>query len=58
MILLAALNARDPHPSLYRQRLADAMAYAIIKGLQDQEFLDKCCLGFDAAHMPEGDPSL
>lgn len=40
--------------------LADAMAYVIIKeGLQDQEFLDKCCLGFDAAHMPEGaDPSL
>lgn len=36
------------------------MAYVIIKeGLQDQEFLDKCCLGFDAAHMPEGaDPSL
>ena len=40
--------------------LADAMAYVIIKeGLQDQGFLDTCCLGFDAAHMPEGvDPSL
>ena len=40
--------------------LADAMAYFIIKeGLQNQGFLDTCCLGFDAAHMPEGvDPSL
>ena len=40
--------------------LADAMAYVIVKeGLQDQGFLDTCCLGFDAAHMPEGvDPSL
>ena len=40
--------------------LADAMAYVIIKeGLQDQGFLDTCCLGFDAAHMPEDvDPSL
>ena len=40
--------------------LADAMAYVIIKeGLQDQGFLDTCCLGVDAAHMPEGvDPSL
>ena len=40
--------------------LADAMTYVIIKeGLQDQGFLDTCCLGFDAAHMPEGvDPSL
>ena len=40
--------------------LADAMAYIIIKeGLQDQNFLDQCCLGFDAAHMPENvDPSL
>ena len=40
--------------------LADAMAYVIIKeGLQDQGFLDTCCLGFDSAHMPEGvDPSL
>ena len=36
------------------------MAYVIIKeGLQDQGFLDTCCLGFDAAHMPEDvDPSL
>lgn len=39
--------------------LADAMAYVIVKeGLQDQEFLDRCCLGFDKAHMPAGvDPS-
>jgi len=39
--------------------LMDAMAYVIVeKGLQDQEFLDRCCLGFDKAHMPDGiDPS-
>lgn len=39
--------------------LADAMAYVILKEeLQDQAFLDNCCLGFDSAHMPEGaDPS-
>lgn len=39
--------------------LADAMAYVIVEaGLQDQEFLDRCCIGFDEAHMPEGvDPS-
>lgn len=39
--------------------LQDAMAYVIVEeGLQDQEFLDRCCLGFDKAHMPEGvDPS-
>lgn len=35
------------------------MAYVIVEeGLQDQDFLDRCCLGFDKAHMPEGvDPS-
>ena len=39
--------------------LADAMAYVILReDLQDQTFLDNCCLGFDSAHMPEGaDPS-
>lgn len=39
--------------------LMDAMAYVIVKeGLQDQEFLDRCCLGFDKEHMPDGvDPS-
>jgi anaerobic dimethyl sulfoxide reductase subunit A len=35
--------------------LADAMAYVIVdRGLQDQDFLDRCCVGFDKAHMPEG----
>ena len=56
-----ALNAQwIPIRPATDSALADAMAYVIIKeGLQDQEFLDKCCLGFDAAHMPEGaDPSL
>jgi len=39
--------------------LADAMAYVIVEaGLQDQDFLDRCCIGFDKAHMPAGiDPS-
>lgn len=39
--------------------LQDAMAYVIVEeGLQDQDFLDRCCIGFDQAHMPEGiDPS-
>lgn len=39
--------------------LLDAMAYVIVEqGLQDQDFLDRCCVGFDKAHMPEGvDPS-
>ena len=39
--------------------LADAMAYVILRaGLQDQNFLDRCCIGFDEAHMPAGaDPS-
>ena len=35
--------------------LQDAMAYVIVEeGLQVQDFLDRCCLGFDKAHMPEG----
>jgi len=35
--------------------LQDAMAWVIwSEHLQDQEFLDRCCLGFDQAHMPEG----
>ena len=38
--------------------LADAMAYVIwSRGLQDQAFMDKFCLGFDEAHMPEGVPA-
>jgi len=39
--------------------LADAMAWVIIDaGLQDQSFLDRCCIGFDKAHMPESvDPT-
>ncbi len=39
--------------------MMDAMAYVIIEeGLADREFLDRCCLGFDKEHMPEGiDPS-
>lgn len=35
--------------------LANAMAYVIFqKGLQDQAFMDRFCVGFDEAHMPEG----
>lgn len=39
--------------------LLDAMAYVIYTaGLHDQSFLDRCCVGFDKAHMPPGiDPS-
>lgn len=39
--------------------LQDAMAYVIVENnLQDQEFLDRCCIGFDKDHMPAGvDPS-
>lgn len=39
--------------------MMDAMAWVIVQeGLQDQAFLDRCCLGFDSEHMPEGvDPS-
>ena len=35
--------------------LLDAMAWVILtEGLEDREFLDRCCLGFDRAHMPPG----
>lgn len=35
--------------------LADAMAYTIFEeGLQDQEYMDQYCIGFDEDHMPEG----
>ncbi|MBO4980546.1 MAG: molybdopterin-dependent oxidoreductase [Lachnospiraceae bacterium] len=35
--------------------LTDAMAYVIVsEHLQDQDFLDRCCLGFDKEHMPAG----
>ena len=35
--------------------LADAMAYTILKeGLQNQDYMDRFCIGFDEEHMPEG----
>ncbi len=38
--------------------LAVSMAYCIVsEGLQDQDFLDRCCLGFDAEQMPGGVPA-
>ena len=39
--------------------LCDGMAYVIYtEGLHNQEFLDRCCIGFDRDHMPEGiDPA-
>ena len=37
--------------------MANAMAFVIFqKNLQDQEFMNKFCVGFDEAHMPEGVP--
>ncbi|MBR5981191.1 MAG: molybdopterin-dependent oxidoreductase, partial [Firmicutes bacterium] len=37
--------------------LANAMAFVIFqKNLQDQEFMNRFCVGFDEAHMPEGVP--
>lgn len=37
--------------------MLDAMAYVIYtNGLHNEEFLDRCCLGFDPMHMPEGVP--
>ena len=37
--------------------LADAMAYVIwSEGLQDQNFMDTYCVGFDKDHMPDGVP--
>ncbi|MDR1184230.1 MAG: molybdopterin-dependent oxidoreductase [Coriobacteriales bacterium] len=33
------------------------MAYHMIENdLQDQDFLNRCCVGFDAEHMPDGVP--
>ena len=39
--------------------MMDAMAYVIYENrLHDQDFLDRCCIGFDHTHMPDGvDPS-
>lgn len=38
--------------------LTDAMAYVIwSEGLQNQEFMDRYCIGFDEEHMPEGVPA-
>ncbi|HWQ58334.1 MAG TPA: molybdopterin-dependent oxidoreductase [Clostridia bacterium] len=38
--------------------LVDAMCCVIwSEGLQDQEFMNRFCLGFDEAHMPEGVPA-
>ena len=35
--------------------MIDAMAYVILdEGLEDREFMDRFCLGFDAKHMPAG----
>ncbi|AEF83834.1 anaerobic dimethylsulfoxide reductase, A subunit [Treponema primitia ZAS-2] len=35
--------------------LADAMAYVILsEKLEDREFMDRYCLGFDEAHLPPG----
>ena len=35
--------------------LAAALAYVIwSEGMQDQAFMDRCCLGMDPDHMPEG----
>lgn len=35
--------------------LCDAMAYEIwSRNLQDQDFMDRFCIGFDENHMPEG----
>jgi anaerobic dimethyl sulfoxide reductase subunit A len=37
--------------------MIDAMAYVIFKeGLEDREFINKFCVGFDSDHMPEGVP--
>lgn len=38
--------------------LMDALACVMVEeGLQDQAFLDRCCLGFDESHLPAGIPS-
>ncbi len=37
--------------------MMDAMAYVIATdGLHDQDFLDRCCVGFDETHLPTGAP--
>ena len=37
--------------------LSDAMAYEILsRGLEDRDFIDKFCIGFDEEHMPPGVP--
>jgi len=38
--------------------MLDAMAYVIYtEGLHNQEYLDRCCVGFDPQHMPAGIPA-
>jgi anaerobic dimethyl sulfoxide reductase subunit A len=38
--------------------LMDAMAHVMIsEGLHDRAFLDRCCVGFDQSHLPEGAPA-
>jgi anaerobic dimethyl sulfoxide reductase subunit A len=45
-------------PSTDTALLLGMAFHMITNNLHDQEFLDKCTLGFDEAHMPEGvDPS-
>lgn len=45
-----------PRPST-DSALADGMAYVIwSEGLNDQEFMDRYCIGFDEDHMPKGVP--
>ena len=35
-----------------------AVAHVLVRdGLCDRDFLDRCCVGFDARHMPEGVPA-
>lgn len=38
--------------------LCDAIAYVLYtEALHDQAFLDRCCIGFDEAHLPDGVPA-
>lgn len=38
--------------------LMDAMAYVMLaEGLHDRAFLDRCCVGFDEAHLPPEAPA-
>jgi anaerobic dimethyl sulfoxide reductase subunit A len=41
-------------PSTDAALLIGMAHYMITNNLQDQEFLDKYCVGFDSTHMPEG----